>query len=125
MRVVGDVLTLGWTLAWAGLGWLIFKTVLGLQVITDGITSTGTTLNGWIASFRSAVPGGIPLVTQFLLNVAVARVLAHATCWPVTGYLHSPQECEVALKKAANRGHGISSSLGHSGWALLECCVAS
>jgi hypothetical protein len=72
LRVVGDVLTLGWTLAWAGLGWLIYKTVLGLQVIADGITSTGTTLNGWIASFRSAVPGGIPLVTQFLLNVADA-----------------------------------------------------
>ena len=72
LRVIGDVLTLGWTLAWAGLGWLIYKTVLGLQVIADGITNTGTTLNGWIASFRSAVPGGIPLVTQFLLNVADA-----------------------------------------------------
>jgi len=32
----GDVLTLGWTLAWAELGWLIYKTVLGLQVIADG-----------------------------------------------------------------------------------------
>lgn len=72
LRVVADVLTLGWTLAWAGLGWLIYKTVLGLQVIADGITNTGHTLNSWIASFRSAVPGGIPLVTQFLLNVADA-----------------------------------------------------
>jgi hypothetical protein len=72
LRVVGDVLTLMWTLAWAGLGWLIYKTVLGLQVIADGITNTGTTLNGWIESFRSAVPGGIPLVTQFLLSVADA-----------------------------------------------------
>lgn len=72
LRVVGDLLTLGWTLAWAGLGWLIYKTVLGLQVIADGITNTGTTLNGWIASFRSSVPGGIPLVTQFLLSVADA-----------------------------------------------------
>jgi hypothetical protein len=72
LRVVADVLTLGWTLAWAALGWLIYKTVMGLQVIADGITSTGITLNGWIASFRSAVPGGIPLVTQFLLNVADA-----------------------------------------------------
>jgi hypothetical protein len=71
LRVVGDVLTLGWTLAWAGLGWLIYKTVLGLQVIADGITSTGTTLNGWIASFRNAV-SGVPLVAQFLLSVADA-----------------------------------------------------
>src|ERR1700687_3578644 len=70
LRVVGDLVTIGWTVAWAALGWLIYKTVLGLQVIADAITSTGTTFNGWIASFRSAVPGGIPLVTQFLLNVA-------------------------------------------------------
>jgi len=72
LRVIGDGLTLVWTLAWAGLGWLIYKTVLGLQVIADGITNTGTTLNGWITSFRGAVPGGIPLVTQFLLSVADA-----------------------------------------------------
>lgn len=70
LRVVADFLTLVWTLAWAGLGWLIYQTVLGLQVIADGITNTGHTFNGWIASFRSAVPGGIPLVTKFLLNVA-------------------------------------------------------
>src|SRR6202049_5285794 len=72
LRVGGDLVTIGWTIAWAALGWLIYKAVLGLQVIADGITNTGTTLNGWIASFRSAVPGGIPLVTQFLLNVADA-----------------------------------------------------
>jgi hypothetical protein len=71
-RVVGDALTLGWTLAWAALGWLIYQTVLGLQVISDGITNTGTTFNSWIASFRSAVPGGIPLVTDFLFKVADA-----------------------------------------------------
>lgn len=71
LRVIGDVLTLVWTLAWAGLGWLIYKTVLGLQVIADGITSTGTTLNGWIASFRNAV-SGVPLVAQFLVSVADA-----------------------------------------------------
>src|SRR6202521_4235103 len=71
-RVVGDLLTIVWTLAWAALGWLIYQTVLGLQVIADGISNTGTTFNGWIASFRSAVPGGIPLVTQFLLDTADA-----------------------------------------------------
>jgi hypothetical protein len=70
MRVLGDFLTVAWTIAWAAFGWLIYQTVLGLQVIADGITSTGTTFNAWIASFRSAVPGGIPLLTDFLLNVA-------------------------------------------------------
>jgi hypothetical protein len=70
MRVLGDFLTLAWTVAWAWFGWLIYQTVLGLQVIADGITSTGATFNAWIASFRNAVPGGIPLLTDFLLNVA-------------------------------------------------------
>src|ERR1700694_5320235 len=72
LRVLGDLITLGWTVAWAALGWLIYKTVLGLQVIADGITSTGTTFNAWIASFRNAVPGGIPFLTQFLLDTADA-----------------------------------------------------
>ncbi|HVC75076.1 MAG TPA: hypothetical protein VND96_01015 [Candidatus Micrarchaeaceae archaeon] len=70
VRVLGDLLTIAWTVAWAWFGWLIYQTVLGLQVIADGITSTGSTFNAWIASFRSAVPGGIPLLTNFLLNVA-------------------------------------------------------
>jgi hypothetical protein len=70
VRVVADLLAVIWTIAWAALGWLIFQTVLGLQVIADGITRTGTTFNDWIHSFRNAVPGGIPLLTQFLLDTA-------------------------------------------------------
>jgi hypothetical protein len=70
LRVLADTVTVGWTIAWAYLGWLIYQTVMGLEVIADGITNTGTTFNGWIASFRNAVPGGIPLLTQFLLDVA-------------------------------------------------------
>ncbi len=72
LRVLADTVTVGWTIAWAYLGWLIYQTVLGLEVIADGITSTGTTFNGWIDSFRHAVPGGIPLLTQFLLDTADA-----------------------------------------------------
>ena len=70
LRVFGDLTTIAWTVAWAWLGWLIYQTVLGLEVIADGITSTGNTFDGWIESFRSAVPGGIPAVTDFLLNIA-------------------------------------------------------
>jgi hypothetical protein len=72
VRVIADLITVAWTVAWAALGWLIYETVLGLQVIADGITSTGTTFNAWIASFRNAVPGGIPYLTQFLLDTADA-----------------------------------------------------
>jgi hypothetical protein len=69
-RVVGDLLSALWTIGWAVLGWLIYKTVMGLEVIADGITSTGKTFNDWIDSFRHAVPGGIPYLTQFLLDTA-------------------------------------------------------
>lgn len=70
LRVLADTVTVAWTIVWAYLGWLIYQTVMGLEVIADGITNTGTTFNGWIASFRHAVPGGIPLLTQLLLNIA-------------------------------------------------------
>ena len=72
LRVLADTVTVGWSIVWAYLGWLIYQTVLGLEVIADGITSTGTTFNAWIASFRHAVPGGIPFLTQFLLDTADA-----------------------------------------------------
>ena len=70
LRVLADTVVFFWSVTWAYLGFLIFQTVLGLESIADGITSTGKTFNGWIASFRHAVPGGIPLLTQFLLNTA-------------------------------------------------------
>jgi hypothetical protein len=71
-RIVGDLLAIGWSAAWAALGWLIYKTVLGLQAISDGITGAGNTFNSWILAFHHAVPGGIPGVSQFLLDAADA-----------------------------------------------------
>ena len=70
LRVLGDTIVFFWTIMWAYLGFLIYQTVMGLEVIADGITSTGMTFDQWIASFRHAIPGGIPLLTQFLLNLA-------------------------------------------------------
>ncbi len=72
LRVMADLITIAWTVAWAVLGWLIYRTILGLEVIADGLTNTGTTFNGWITQFRNAIPGGIPGVTQFLINIADA-----------------------------------------------------
>ncbi|HKV89118.1 MAG TPA: hypothetical protein VJT78_14075 [Candidatus Dormibacteraeota bacterium] len=70
LRVVADTVVTGWTILWAYLAFLIYQAVMGLEVIADGITNTGQTFDQWIASFRRAVPSGIPLLTQFLLNVA-------------------------------------------------------
>src|SRR5713226_5184229 len=68
VRVFADLIATGWTLMWAVLGLLIYQTVMGLEVIANGITSTGTTFNSWIKQF----PGAIPGVTDFLLKVADA-----------------------------------------------------
>src|SRR5258708_13673311 len=82
LRVLADVVTTSWTVAWAVLGWLIYKSILGLAVIADGLVSTGTTFNGWITQFRTAIPAGIPGVTQFLINIADALRRASAfTLW--------------------------------------------
>ncbi len=70
LRVLGDLGSLAWAAAWAWLGWLIYRTVMGLEGIADAITSTGATLDSWIQSFRNAIPGGIPGLTDFLHSVA-------------------------------------------------------
>jgi hypothetical protein len=72
LRVLGDTVTVSWTIVWAYLGFLIYQTVMGLEVIADAIINTGKTFNGWILSFKNAVPGGIPVLTSFLQNAADA-----------------------------------------------------
>lgn len=70
LRVLADTIVFAWTVVWAYLGFLIYSTIMGLEVIADGIKSTGVTFDQWIASFRHAVPGGIPILTKFLLDTA-------------------------------------------------------
>jgi hypothetical protein len=71
LRVLADTITVAWSIVWAYLGFLIYQTVMGLEVIADGITSTGATFNSWIASFRR-VALQVPVITQFLLDTADA-----------------------------------------------------
>ena len=70
LRVLADTVVFAWTVIWAYLGFLLYQTVLGLEVIADGIRNTGSTFNQWIAAFRHAVPGGIPILTKFLQDTA-------------------------------------------------------
>lgn len=70
LRVLGDTVVFVWTVAWAYLGFLIYQTVMGLEVIADGIKNTGLTFDDWIGAFRKAVPGGIPILTKFLQDTA-------------------------------------------------------
>jgi len=68
LRVLADTVVFFWSVVWAYLGWLIYQTVMGLEVIADAIRNTGLTFDQWIASFRKSVPGGIP--TKFLQDMA-------------------------------------------------------
>jgi hypothetical protein len=70
LRVLADTTVFFWTVVWAYLGFLIYSTVMGLEVIADGIKNTGMTFNQWIGAFRKAVPGGIPILTRFLQDTA-------------------------------------------------------
>src|SRR5438105_7110091 len=72
LRVLADTVVFFWAVVWAYLGWLIYQTVMGLQVIADAIKNTGVTFDQWIAAFRKSVPGGIPGLTQWLLDIADA-----------------------------------------------------
>jgi hypothetical protein len=69
-RFVQDVLAIAWVVFWAVAGWLTYQTVLGLEVIADGIRDTGRTFNDWLESFKNAVPKGIPLISNFLQTQA-------------------------------------------------------
>src|SRR5438105_14056224 len=58
---------------------------MGLEVIADGIKNTGLTFNQWIAAFRKAVPGGIPILTKFLQDAADALMHYSGTSLITTG----------------------------------------
>ena len=70
LRVLADTTVFFWTIVWAYLGFLIYSTIMGLEVIADGIKNTGLTFDQWIGAFRKAVPGGIPILTKFLQDTA-------------------------------------------------------
>jgi hypothetical protein len=70
LRVLADTIVFFWSVIWAYLGFLIYSTVMGLEVIADGIKNTGLTFDQWIGAFRKAVPGGIPILTKFLQDTA-------------------------------------------------------
>jgi hypothetical protein len=69
-RLFGDLVVLLWTAAWVFAGWQVYRVVMALQVVADGISGTGHTFNRWIAAFRSATPRGVPGLSGALSNLA-------------------------------------------------------
>lgn len=76
-----DVLSVLWVAFWVSAGWLTYQTVMSLEVIADGLRDTGRTFNDWIAAFRSSVPSGVPFISGWLNQQAVA--LQHHTGDPL------------------------------------------
>lgn len=71
-RFTLDVLTVLWIAFWTSAGWLTYQTVMGLEAIADGLRDTGRTFNDWIAAFRGSVPSGIPYISGWLNQQALA-----------------------------------------------------
>ncbi|HEX6547436.1 MAG TPA: hypothetical protein VF134_01680 [Candidatus Dormibacteraeota bacterium] len=69
-RLFGDMLATLWLVVWAVAGLTVYQVVEGLQSVSNGITGTGRALDSWIASFRNAVPRGIPGVSNFFVGLA-------------------------------------------------------
>lgn len=71
-RIAGDMLAAAWCALWVAAGVLAYQTVMALEVVADGLSSTGHTFNSWVDAFRSAAPRGIPILSQLLQNGATA-----------------------------------------------------
>ena len=69
-RVFLDLLAVLWTAAWALAGYQVYQAIMALQVVADGISSTGHTFNGWIQAFRNATPHNIPGLSSALADLA-------------------------------------------------------
>ena len=69
-RLILDLLAVLWTAAWALAGYELYQAVIALQVVADGISSTGHTFNAWIQAFRSATPHNIPGLSSVLADLA-------------------------------------------------------
>ena len=71
-RIVADLLVLGWSAVWIYAGVEIYRLVISLQGLADGITGTGQRIDGIISAFRQSVPGDVPIVSSFLNQLGTA-----------------------------------------------------
>ena len=70
--MVADLLALAWTALWVDAGHLVERLFSRLDVLATGVINAGRTFDGWIQSFESAVPSGVPYFSDFLRQTANA-----------------------------------------------------
>ena len=51
------------------MGWEVYQSVLGLEVVANGIADTGRTFNHWVDAFRSTA-GGVPVLGSSFRDLA-------------------------------------------------------
>jgi hypothetical protein len=69
VRLLLDLLFVLWICAWALVGWEVYQSVLGLEVVANGIADTGHTFNHWVDAFRSTA-GGVPVLGSSFRDLA-------------------------------------------------------
>lgn len=67
-----DLLVVAWAAAWIAAGLAVYRLVTALWVVSDAISGTGHTFNAWIADFRHAFPGNLPIIGGYLSSAANA-----------------------------------------------------
>ena len=70
--MLADLLALAWTALWIDAGHIVERLFVRLDVLATGVISAGQTFDGWIRSFETAVPAGVPYVSDFLRQTATA-----------------------------------------------------
>jgi hypothetical protein len=70
--MLADLLALAWTALWVDAGHVVERLFARLDVIAVGVINAGRTFDGWILSFESAVPSGVPYISDFLRQTANA-----------------------------------------------------
>ncbi len=71
-RLLGDILAVLWTAAWALAGWTVYELVMALEVVADAISRAGQNFNDWVRAFQSSVPGTVPGLSGAMRSLADA-----------------------------------------------------
>lgn len=71
-RLVTDLLVVAWSAAWVLIGVGIYRLVISLERVGDGVTGAGQKIDGIISAFRSSVPSGVPLVSSFMNQLSTS-----------------------------------------------------
>jgi len=68
--MLADLFTVAWIYLCVQAGLFVNRLVLQLDALAQGVINAGKTFDSWIRSFESAVPSGVPYLSDFLRRTA-------------------------------------------------------